>query len=131
MKEKDYPGIFPRVKAALVDSIVIIAFMIITTDIFSRFENVPDSAKMIAFLFIFILYDPLMVSIFGATIGHRMNRIKVQQDDKDKNINFGFAILRFLIKAFLGWISFFTVSTNKDKKAINDMIVNSVIVYEK
>ena len=130
MKKTDYPGVFIRVKAATIDSIVIILLMVVTTDIFSSFENVPNYARMIAFTFIFLLYDPLMVSIFGSTIGHRMSKIKVQRDDTGKRINLIMAILRFLIKAFLGWISFFTVSTNNDRKAIHDMIAKSIVVYD-
>lgn len=72
----------------------------------------------------------IMVSIFGATIGHRMNRIKVQRDNIDKKINFGFAIVRFIVKAALGWFSLFTVSTNKEKKAIHDIIAKSVVVHD-
>ncbi len=130
MKNTDYPGIFLRVKAAFIDSIVMILFMAVSTDLFSRFENVPDYAKMIAFAFIFILYDPLMVSLFGSTIGHRINNIKIQRLDNGKRINIGLAIIRFLIKAALGWISFFTVSTSEKRQAIHDSIVNSIVVYD-
>jgi len=130
MKKTDYPGVFLRVKAATIDSIVMIMFMVVATDLFSRFENVPDYARMIAFAFIFILYDPLMVSLFGSTIGHRMSNLKVQRLDNGKKINLGLAIIRFLIKATLGWISFFTVSTNKHRQAIHDSIINSIVVYD-
>jgi uncharacterized RDD family membrane protein YckC len=130
MKKTDYPGVFLRVKAATIDSIVMILFMVVATDLFSRFENVPDYARMIAFAFIFILYDPLMVSLFGSTIGHRMSNLKVQRLDSGEKINLGLAIIRFLIKATLGWISFFTVSTNKNRQAIHDSIINSIVVYD-
>jgi len=130
MKKTDYPGVFLRVKASTIDSMVIILFMLVATDLFSRFENVPDYARMTAFVFIFILYDPLMVSLFGSTIGHRMSNLKVQRLDNGKNINLGLAIIRFLVKVTLGWISFFTVSTNKNRQAIHDSIINSVVVYD-
>jgi len=130
MNKTDYPGVFIRVKAATIDSIVIILFMVVTTDIFSRFENVPDYARMIAFIFIFLLYEPLMVSFFGSTIGHRMSKIKVQRDDNGKRINIAMAIFRFSIKALLGWISLFSVSMNNDRKAIHDIAAKSIVVYD-
>lgn len=130
MNKTDYPGVFIRVKAATIDSIVIILFMVVTTDIFSRFENVPDYARMIAFIFIFLLYEPLMVSFFGSTIGHRMSKIKVQRDDNGKRINIVMAIFRFSIKALLGWISLFSVSMNNDRKAIHDIAAKSIVVYD-
>ncbi len=42
MKKNEYPGLFLRVKSTVIDSIIIVIFMVITTDIFSNFENVPN-----------------------------------------------------------------------------------------
>ncbi|PCI34174.1 MAG: RDD family protein [Flavobacteriaceae bacterium] len=130
MKKTDYPGVFLRVKAAVIDSIVVIFLMIVATDIFSRFESVPNYARMIAFVFVFILYEPLMVSLFKSTIGHRISKIKVQRFDTGKQLSFGLAIIRFLVKTLLGWLSFFTISINEERKAIHDLMVNSVVVHD-
>lgn len=130
MKEKNYPGVFLRAKAAIVDSIIIILLLLLVTDIFSNFENVPDAAKIIAFVLIFGLYDPIMVSIFGSTVGHRFNNLKVQKLANGKKINFLQAIIRFIVKALLGWLSFLTVSSNENKQAIHDGIVKSVVVFD-
>ena len=131
MKKNEYPGLFLRVKSTVIDSIVLIIFMVIITDIFSNFENVPNYARGIAFTFIFLLYDPLMVSLFGGTIGHKINFIKVQHETKGSNINFLSAIIRYLIKTALGWFSLLTISARDDRKAIHDSIVNSIVVFEK
>ncbi|CAM1358796.1 conserved hypothetical protein [Tenacibaculum sediminilitoris] len=130
MEKTNYPGIFVRVKAASIDSIIVILLIATTTDLFSQFEKIPDYAKMIAFAFIFILYEPLMVSFLGSTAGHKISNIRIQKLDNGKKINFGQAFIRFLVKVTLGWASFFTVSTNKNKQAIHDSIVNSVVVYD-
>lgn len=126
----EYPGIFLRVKASTIDSIVIIVLMGATTDFFSRFENVPNYAKIIAFVFIFILYEPMMVSLFGSSMGHRMYNLRVQHMDTKKKINLGTAIIRFLIKATLGWISFLTVSNTENSQALHDTAVKSVVVFD-
>jgi len=130
MNKKDKPGVFLRVKASTIDSIIIIVFMGLAADLFSRFDNVPDYVRILAFVFIFFLYEPLMVSIAGATFGHHMNKLKVQRDKDGKNLNIGTAILRFTIKALLGWISLFTVSTNEDHKAIHDIMAHSTVEYD-
>ena len=80
MTQEKYPGILDRVKASLTDSVVIILFMVIITNIFALLENVPDNARMIAFVFVFILYDPLFTSIFGGTIGHMMIGLRVREN---------------------------------------------------
>ena len=131
MTDENYPNVTDRVKAVMADSVVIIIFMFIITYIFSAFENVPDNARIIAFIFIFFLYDPIFTSSFGGTIGHMMFGLRVKRDkNPSKNILFPLAIIRFFVKAFLGWISLLTVSGNKKRKAIHDSLVGSVVVYK-
>ncbi len=129
---QDYPGVLDRVKAIVADSAVMIAFMIIAAYGFSLFTDVPVFARKMAFIFIFLLYDPLFTSIFGGTIGHMMNGIRVKrQNNENKNILFPLAIIRFIVKASLGWVSLLTVGSNKKRKAIHDLLVGSVVVYSR
>ena len=132
MIQENYPGVFDRIKAIMADSIVIILLMFTASYIFSLFESVPDNARIIAFVFIFILYDPLFTSIFGGTIGHMLIGIRVKREsDEMKNILLPSAILRYIVKAALGWISLITVSFNPKGKAIHDYLVGSIVVYSK
>jgi len=132
MTQENYPGVFDRIKAIMADSIVIILLMFTASYIFSLFESVPDNARIIAFVFIFILYDPLFTSIFGGTIGHMLIGIRVKREsDEMKNILLPSAILRYIVKAALGWISLITVSFNPKGKAIHDYLVGSIVVYSK
>ena len=132
MTEENYPGVFIRVKAVVTDSGVLLLFMLAAYSIFGLFEDVHDYARLAAFVFIFVLYDPLFTSTFGGTIGHMIFGIRVKRENKpERNILFHLAIIRFIVKALLGWISLITVSTNKKCKAIHDMLVGSVVVFEK
>ncbi len=132
MTENNYPGVLDRVKAVVADSVVLVILMLMITYVFSAFENVPDNARMFAFIFIFILYDPLFTSIFGGTLGHMAFGIRVKsENDITKNIYFPFAIIRFAAKALLGCISLISVQGNSKKKAIHDIISGSVVVFEK
>jgi uncharacterized RDD family membrane protein YckC len=127
-----YSTFSDRVKAMLTDSIVLIVFMFVATYIFSLFESVPDYARIIAFVFIFLLYDPLFTSTFGGTIGHMIIGIRVKRESNEqKNILFHLAILRYIVKACLGVVSLFTVSNNEKGKAIHDHLAGSVVVYVK
>lgn len=132
MTVKDYPGVSDRVKAIVADGIVILVFMFIITYVFSLFERMPDNARIIAFVFIFLLYDPLFTSVLGGTIGHMMLGIRVKRESNEqKNILFLLAIPRYMVKVLLGWISLLTVSSNEKRKAIHDFLVGSVVVYAK
>ncbi|WP_121665970.1 RDD family protein [Mesonia aquimarina] len=131
MKKIEYPCVFLRVKAAVIDAIVLIILIMITSTVFSDIGEVPVYTKVIVFCFIFLGYEPLMLSIFGATFGHRMMSLKVQQDSKDKKLNIISAFFRFVIKALLGWISLLTISSDKKGKAIHDKAVKSVVILDK
>lgn len=131
MNVLSYAGIFDRVKAVIIDSIILIILMYVTTDLLSLFDNVPNSARIIAFVCIFCLYDPMLTSVFGGTIGHKLSGIRVKQEEHpEKNIPFLLALLRYITKASLGWISLLTVSGHEKKKAIHDAIAGSVVVYQ-
>jgi len=132
MTEENYPGVFERVKAIMTDGIVIVVFMFLVSYIFSLFESVPDNARIIAFVFIFLLYDPIFTSLFGGTIGHMIIGIRVKRESNEqKNILFPLAIPRYILKVLLGWVSLLTVSGNEKRKAIHDFLVGSVVVYVK
>jgi len=130
-EKKEYPALVKRIKAAITDSIIIIIFMFVISDVFSSLESVPKEARMVAFLFIFILYDPICTSFFGGTIGHKIVGIRVKRESNEqRNISFSLAIIRFIIKALLGWISFLTIGANIKRMAIHDIVVKSVVVNE-
>lgn len=130
MAQEKFPGVLVRVKAIVTDSVVLIILIIIFTYAFSLFDHVPDNVKVIAFVFVFILYDPIFTSVFGGTIGHMMLGVRVKREsDETKNILFPLAIVRFIVKVSLGIISLLTVSGNKKGKAIHDYLVGSVVVY--
>ncbi len=132
MDTENYPGVSVRVKAVVTDSIMLVVFMVVVTYLFESFENVPDYARIIAFIFIFVLYDPLLTSTIGGTIGHMIFGIRVKREkNQQKNILFPLAVIRYLVKVLLGWISLLTVPGNKKGKAIHDLIVGSVVVFEK
>jgi uncharacterized RDD family membrane protein YckC len=130
MRTLNYPGVVERVKAIVTDSLVIIVFMFIASYVFSLFENVPDTARISAFVFIFLIYDPLFTSLFGGTIGHMFLGIRVKREsDESKNILFPLAIFRYIVKTLLGFISLLTISGNEKRRAIHDYLVGSVVVY--
>lgn len=130
MTDKIYPGVFVRVKAMVIDGIVLLVFMVATSSVFSLFNDVHDVVRVNAFVFIFLLYDPLLTSFWGGTIGHRFAGIRVRKErDEQSNIQFPQAVLRYIIKALIGWISLLTVGGNKKGKAIHDFAAGSVVVY--
>jgi uncharacterized RDD family membrane protein YckC len=129
---KDYPGVSVRVKAIIVDAIALVAFMLLATYIFSMFKSVPDEVRIGTFIFIFFLYDPIFTSSFGGTLGHMLLGIRVKREkDPTKNIIFPLALVRYIVKAGMGWVSLITVTMNVKRKAIHDYLVKSVVINYK
>ena len=128
--KSELPKIGERLNAATVDGIIIVGFMILISLLFSNFEEVANSWRISAFVFVFFLYDPIFTSLFGGTLGHMMFNLRVCRLSNEKQrISFPSAILRFIIKASLGIISLFSVNNNKNRMAIHDMAVGSFMVY--
>lgn len=76
------------------------------------------------------LYDPIFTSFTGGTLGHKLMKLKVKKfEQSDKNISLISAFLRFLVKGMLGWVSFLTVTGNKNKRAIHDVVSGSIILH--
>jgi len=132
MNTINYAGIMDRIKATVADSLVSVGFLFLTSSLLSDIENLPTYIRMLAFVSIFGLYEPVFVSLFGGTIGHYMNGLRVKRGSNvNKNVIFPFAVIRFAVKVFLGIISLFTMSSNSESKAIHDSIVNSIVIKVK
>ncbi|MFS4456294.1 RDD family protein [Maribacter sp. 2304DJ31-5] len=127
--KNEYALLPDRVKAAFIDSLIMVAAMYATTEIFALFEEVHVIFKIISVAFIFALYEPLFISFYGGTIGHSYMGVTVKRDsDSGKNVIFPLALLRFILKYTLGWLSFLTVTGHERKKAIHDLAANSVVL---
>ena len=129
---KNYAFLPERIKAAVIDGILLIVAMYAVSEILSLFENVPNYVRISIAILLFLLYDPIFTSQFGGTIGHSYSKIMVKKDAvTEQNINLVPALFRFLIKFSLGWVSLLTVTGNQKKKALHDLVVNSVVLREK
>ena len=125
------PGAARRIKAAFTDGIILMALMVVFSQILALFETVPDAVRILGFIFIFILYDPLFTSFLGGTVGHMIMGIRVKkQSDLTENIILPLAVVRFICKAILGWVSLLTIGSSRKNLAIHDMAVKSIVIYK-
>ncbi len=126
---QSYALIPDRVKAAFVDGVILIVMMYAAAEILELFELVSDWVRIALFLMICLLYDPWFTSAFGGTIGHSFSGISVAKDsDNGGTIGFPIAIVRFVVKTALGWVSLLTVTGNEKQKALHDYVAKSVVV---
>ncbi|MFH6963557.1 RDD family protein [Flavobacterium plurextorum] len=125
--EEKYPFLLERIQSILIDSILIIACMILISDVLSNFKNVPDWLRAVLLILLF-LYEPIMTT-FGGTIGNNIKRIQIRKNsDETQSINFFQAIIRYFFKLLLGWLSFITIFSSNKKRAVHDIISGTVMI---
>jgi uncharacterized RDD family membrane protein YckC len=123
-----YPTLSERVQSTFIDLIFIVFLMFMSSEILEMYENPPEWIRMVLFFSIWGVYEPLCTSL-GFTIGNYVKDIRVRRmNATDERINIVRAFFRYVFKCCLGWISFLTISTNKERRAIHDMIAGSVMI---
>ncbi len=126
--EEKYPSLVTRIQSTFIDTILVIVLMLVFSNILDRFPNVPNWLRISLFTLIFVVYEPVCTS-FGATIGNYVKGIRVRKKkDLSKRINIFQAIVRYPIKFALGWVSFLTIHSNLQKRAIHDLAAGSVMI---
>lgn len=126
-----FPSLVSRVKALFIDLIIILIVFTATTLLIDSIGDIPNFAKGFILIFMFYLYDPILISFTGGTLGHKVMKLKVRRyGEPDKKISLGNAFLRFFTKGILGWVSFLTVTANKRKRAIHDWVSRSIVMTD-
>lgn len=120
-------SILDRVKSTTLDSIVVIASIMLISEILEMVGQDSQNVKM-ALFFAMLMYEPVCTA-FGATIGNDKMNIRVRSaSNPEKHINLFQAIIRFVFKVLFGWLSFATIFLNSSNRAIHDYVSGSVMI---
>ncbi|MBP7558176.1 MAG: RDD family protein [Chitinophagaceae bacterium] len=123
-----FPSLKERVQSTFIDTLLIISLMFVAAAALDRFGPVPDWLRIVIFLTLWLVYEPLATSL-GSTLGNYLMKIRVREYGKpNQRINFLLALVRYVIKFLLGWLSFITISTNPEKRAIHDLAAGSIMI---
>lgn len=124
-----YPVLTKRIQSVFIDTVFIVGLMFAFSAILSSFENVPDWLRMAAFILIWVVYEPLCISL-GGTLGNYLLGLRVRKHNNiDEHINILAALLRYIFKMALGWLSFVTIHSNSKRRAIHDLVAGSVMIH--
>ena len=118
-----------RVRALLLDAVVVTAGLLVVVALAELTRDVPGAGRVlvVAFLGAVLLYEPLMVSRFGGTVGHRVANLRVVDDRSGGNPGLPRAAARFAIKGALGLLSFTTMALTRRHQAIHDQLTGSTV----
>jgi uncharacterized RDD family membrane protein YckC len=83
---------------------------------------------MPALIAMFVFYEPLMVTVFGATVGHRAMNLRVVDSRSGLRLGFLRAMVRFLLKVIVGVVSFVFMAVSRRHQALHDLAAGSVVI---
>jgi uncharacterized RDD family membrane protein YckC len=124
-----YASFSARVMAVLTDSVVIGSGLALIVLIGSVLDRVPGSGRVeaAAVWSLLILYEPLLVWRRGATVGHRRYGLRVVTADGARP-GLPRAVVRYLVKAVLGLLSFVSMFFTRRHQALQDLLTQTQVV---
>lgn len=123
-----YGSFLARFRAMVLDSIVVMSLFL--TILFSA--SAVDIAMagrlaVLALVALVLLYEPLLVSRFGATLGHRWSNLHVVSERTGGHPAFWAAFVRFIVKSVLGLPSFIFMAFTRRHQALHDRIAGTTV----
>ena len=116
-----------RFRALVLDLAVITAAVVALVLFAMATESVPGSGRIVVgLLFALLLYEPLMVWRYGATLGHRWANLHVVASSGGRP-NLGQAFLRHWIKSLVGLPSFVTMLFTRRHQALHDVLTRTTV----
>ena len=125
-----YPRLIKRVRAVLIDSVFVPVAMFSTLIIGDALGVTQTFGKAMLLVIPVFIFEPALVAFTGGTVGHHLMKIRITRLDGKSNINIFAATVRFLVKLFLGWLSFIFVLTTKKHQAVHDLLAGSLVVHK-
>jgi uncharacterized RDD family membrane protein YckC len=123
-----YPQLIDRIQSTFIDTLVIVVLMFLWATILERIPDPPDWLRMTMFFVIWGAYEPICTSC-GFTLGNYIKGLRVRRySNPEKKINIFQALIRYVFKIALGWVSFLTISSNPERRAIHDIVCGSVMI---
>ena len=124
-----YASVLRRFQAVITDSVVYVAVWLLVIVLGTAAASIAPIGGVFLILWVgfVLLYEPVSVSRFGGTLGHRFNNLCVVSDQTGGNVSFGAAVVRFLIKVIFGWLSFTLILLTRRRQALHDLWTLSTV----
>lgn len=118
-----------RFRALVIDNCCVAALLLALFFLDDAVSDVPGATRLTWLLMVgvLLLYDPVLVSRRGATIGHAVAGLRVVDARTGRWPSFARAFVRSLIKLMLGVPSFFTMELTRRHQAVHDMVTHTTV----
>ena len=121
-----YAKVWPRTKALLIDAFILAAGFLVAALVGANVSGSGGAAFLVWFGF-WVLYDPVMVSRTGGTVGHHLQNLRVVSDRTGRAPALLAACIRNVVKSLLGSVSLLAMAGSSQQKAIHDSIAGTTV----
>jgi uncharacterized RDD family membrane protein YckC len=121
-----YARVWPRVKAILVDGLLVALAFLLAALVGSHVPGA-GAAAFVTWFAVWALYDPLMVSLTGGTVGHHLFNLRVVSDRTGGRPSLPAAFVRNIAKVTLGLLSLVAMAASARGKALHDWIAGTTV----
>ena len=118
-----------RIRAALTDSVLFGVSLLTLLLLFEALDTPSAVAMPVFFAWVVavFLYEPVLVSWRGATVGHTLYNLVVLDGRTGHPPTFPRAIVRTFLKSLLGLVSFVVMSLTRKHQALHDLATGTVV----
>jgi uncharacterized RDD family membrane protein YckC len=117
-----------RLRAMLLDWIITLIVIFGAVLLAATVSNDNISRGLgVAVVVTLLLYEPILVSFFGGTLGHYFTNLCVVDERDGGNISFVKACARAVIKGLLGFYSFVILAATRRNQAVHDLLTRSTV----
>jgi uncharacterized RDD family membrane protein YckC len=127
-----YARLGVRFRAYLIDYFLMLGLFLLTAMVGGWLQSVPGAGAVLftGWVAFALLYEPVMVSRTGGTIGHHLKNLRVVSARTGGHPGFLAALVRSLAKWVLGGISALLIMASGRAQAIHDAIANVTVQFK-
>ncbi len=117
-----------RIQAVVVDTSLLVMVVLLATAVAGGIESEWASTLLVrASMVLALLYEPVLVSLAGSTVGHRALNLRVVSGSTGGRLPFFRALLRSVFKAVFGLLSFVFVLFTRRHQALHDLAADALV----
>ena len=118
-----------RFRALVIDNAIVSGVAIVVFMLGEAASDVPGSGGLtwLLMLGVVVLYEPVLVSRRGATVGHSASDLEVVEAGTGRWPSFRRALARFLLKVVVGFPSFVTMALSRRHQAVHDLLTGTTV----
>jgi uncharacterized RDD family membrane protein YckC len=122
-----YPSIPARIKAGEIDALIIVGFLFV---LIGSYVAIGRQTPAIIFISIavLLLYEPVLVTWRGQTIGHKIMGFRIIDSVTRARISFSKSLARLVLKAVFGVVSVIWAFFEQRQQFLHDKMTRSLAV---